>query len=144
MLRTVKGQSLVLLGWKTFVSVSLYFPAVQRHPPTGLSLGSSQTPRLINGSWRCPVISSPNNKLQPKTGVPLRPPFTITPLATRRKAITPRLLTSLRQRTSKWLGEVPWLTLDPSPLSVAGQTQLRYHLCRSYTEIIKNITSGWK
>lgn len=92
MLRTVKGQSLGLLSWKTFVSVSLYFPAIQRHPPTGLSLGSSQTPRLINGSWRCPVISSPNNKLQPKTGVPLRPTFNTAPLTTRRKPIIPALV----------------------------------------------------
>lgn len=137
MLRTVKGQSLVLLSWKTFVSVSLYFPAIQRHPPTGLSLGSSQTPRLINGSWRCPVISSPNNKLQPKTGVPLRPTFNTALLTTRRKPITPCLLSSLRQCTFKWLWEVTWLASSTSSLSVAGETKLRENLHHSYTGIIK-------
>jgi hypothetical protein len=65
MLRTVKGQSWVLLGWKTFVSV-LYFHSTEQNPPTVFSLGSSRTLRLLHGSWRCPVISSPNNKLQPQ------------------------------------------------------------------------------
>lgn len=133
MLRTVKGQSLALLSWKTFVSVSLYFPAIQRHPPTGLSLGSSQTPRLINGSWRCPVISSPNNKLQPKTGVPLRPTFNTALLTTRRKPIIPCLLSSLRQCTFQRLWEVTELAL-----SVAGETELRENLHHSYPGIIKD------
>ena len=77
MLRTVKGQGLVLLGWETFVSVFLYFHSTRQNPPKGFSLGSSLTLWLINGSWRCPVISSPNNKLQPQMEVPLRPTVNI-------------------------------------------------------------------
>lgn len=88
MLRTVKGQSVVLLGWETFVSVFLCFPSAGHHPPTGLSPGSSLTLWLINGSWRCPVISSPNNKLQPKVEAPLRPTVNIPILTTRRQPIT--------------------------------------------------------
>lgn len=78
----------VLLGCKAFVSVSLCFHSAGHRPPTGLSPGSSLTLWLINGSWRCPVISSPNNKLQPQAEGPLRPTGSIPILTTRRQPIT--------------------------------------------------------